>query len=30
MTDARVDLERTAQMTSAAFDQAHANRVLSD
>ena len=30
MTDARVDLERTAQMTSASFDQAHANRVLSD
>ena len=30
MTDARVDLERTAQMTSAAFDQDHANRVLSD
>ena len=30
MTDARVDLERTAQMTSAAFDEDHANRVLSD
>ncbi|MDE0202754.1 MAG: hypothetical protein OXK73_10010, partial [Rhodospirillaceae bacterium] len=30
MTDARVDLERTAQMTSAAFDADHANRVLSD
>ena len=30
MTDARVDLERTAQMTSAAFDRDHANRVLSD
>ena len=30
MTDARVDLERTAQMTSAAFDREHANRVLSD
>ncbi len=30
MTDARVDLERTAQMTSAAFDAGHANRVLSD
>ncbi len=30
MTDARVDLERTAQMTSKAFDREHANRVLQD
>ncbi|MGD9536622.1 MAG: hydantoinase/oxoprolinase family protein [Alphaproteobacteria bacterium] len=30
MTDARIDLERTAQMTSKAFDAAHANRVLKD
>ncbi len=30
MTDARVNLERTAQMTSAAFDRAHADTVLSD
>jgi N-methylhydantoinase A len=30
MTDARVDLERTAQMTSKAFERDHANRVLAD
>ena len=30
MTDARIDLERTAQMTSRAFEPEHANRVLSD
>ena len=30
MTDARIDLERTAQMTSKAFDKEHASRVLSD
>lgn len=29
-TDARIDLERTAQMTSKAFDASHANRVLKD
>jgi len=30
MTDARVDLERTAQMTSKIFDRDHANQVMSD
>ena len=30
MTDARIDLERTTQMTSKAFDRNHANRVISD
>ena len=30
VTDARIDLERTAQMTSKAFDADHANRVLAD
>ena len=30
MTDARVDLERTAPMTSKAFNAEHASRVLSD
>jgi N-methylhydantoinase A len=30
MTDARIDLERTAQMTSKAFNAGHANRVLED
>ncbi len=30
MTDARIDLERTAQMTSKVFDATHASRVLSD
>ncbi len=30
MTDARIDLERTAQMTSKAFDATHANQVLKD
>ena len=30
MTDARIDLERTAQMTSKVFDRNHANQVLSD
>ncbi len=30
MTDARIDLERTAQMTSKIFERAHANQVMSD
>ncbi len=30
MTDARVDLERTAQMTSKVFEQEHANQVIQD
>jgi len=30
MTDARIDLERTAQMTSKVFDRDHANRVISE
>ena len=30
MTDARIDLERTAQMTAKAFDRDHANRVISE
>ncbi|GAB5469744.1 MAG: hydantoinase/oxoprolinase family protein [Rhodospirillales bacterium] len=30
MTDARVDLERTAQMTSKAFERDHANQVIQD
>lgn len=30
MTDARVDLERTAQMTSKAFNTDHANQVMGD
>ena len=30
MTDARIDLERTAQMTSKAFNQEHANQIMDD
>lgn len=30
MTDARIDLERTAQMTSTVFEREHANQVLKD
>ena len=30
MTDARIDLERTAQMTSKAFNREHANQIMGD